>query len=138
MSHHFHTKSDELGIYVVPADESQEPHYERISPNLDKFKAIVGGWIEIVRTEFLPELPCGCHIVMVVNEDGYNHNLPPNPRVQMYYPWNPVVGDVFLVAEGFTEEDEIDFVSLPTGFHFWKGPGNPLRFKGNNLVFDDA
>jgi hypothetical protein len=98
-----------------------------IPHQLDHMQKIVGGYIEVTRR--CPDLPCGCPMVMVINEEGVIMNLPLNRRAMEYYP-GPIVGDVFLVGEGLVkghdELEDIEFFSLPSTYHEWEGPGHPF------------
>lgn len=80
-----------------------------VGPDLDEY---VGGWWEIVRG--LHMAPTG--VVMVVNENGLNMGLPINAIGSLLYGTpkhgSPIVGDVLLLYEGFTD-DGPDFVEMP-------------------------
>lgn len=123
---HPHRADGAYRVFHIPADPEEPMQYLEVANNLDSLKRLVGGWIEIVRTEFIPELRCGCRMVMVVNEDGIALNLPINSRVTRYYPFSPIRGDVFLVGEGPVIDsdnfEDIDLFSLPPEFNNWRGP----------------
>lgn len=125
-----HDKPTEYGVFWVPADTDQKMEYKIIGTNFHELGKLVGGYIEVVRTAAMPDLKCGCQMVMVVNEEGRLRGLPQNPRAEIYYPHGPIVGDVFLIGEGPVryDEDEIepDFFGLPPEFNEWDGPGNPI------------
>jgi len=132
---HPHRQDGTYRVFWIPADHNDQMKYVEVSNNLHAMKKLVGGWIEVVRTEFIPELRCGCRMVMIVNEDGINLNLQINTRVMAYYPFSPIRGDVFLIgegpvidADGFTD---VDLFSLPPEFNGWEGPGHgyPSQFE---------
>lgn len=119
---HFHT--GEGMVWWVPAKATIQPQLKTIDFSLDSMKDLVGGWIEIVRTPHLPELDCGCRVVMVVNEDGHASELAPNAFGTLMYPGHHViVGNIFLVAEGPVKRPdsptEIDLFGLPQSFNTW-------------------
>ena len=84
--------------------EFDEPAYETIG------KA-VGGWIEVVHPKGLPDPFC-----MVVNEEGLLQNLPWNLfgsfLYRTIYHGNPIVGDIVLLKEGYTDAGERDLIGL--------------------------
>lgn len=84
--------------------EFDEPAYETIG------KA-VGGWIEVVHPKGLPDPFC-----MVVNEEGLLQNLPWNLFGSFLcgtiYHGNPIVGDIVLLKEGYTDAGERDLIGL--------------------------
>lgn len=125
---HTHPRTDELHVYTVPADTDHKMEMKVVRNHFRAMMDLVGGYIEVVRTG-LPELPCGCRLVMVVNEEGRLQDLPRNSRAETYYP-GTIAGDVFLVGEGLVPDNEgfaePDFFSLPQNFSTWEGPGSPL------------
>lgn len=124
-----HTKPEEVGVFWIPADTDIPMEYKLIRNDFRSFGQLVDGYMEIVRTEFMPILRCGCQMVMVVNEDGHSQGLEQNVRAQVFYPFNAIVGDVFLIGEGpinSSDGVEIDMVSLPPEFNDWEGPGSPI------------
>lgn len=70
----------------------------------------VGGYIEHVRPRGLPDPLC-----MIVNEEGLLLDLPVNPVGCVLYGTeehgHPIVGDLVILAEGWTEEGP-DLASL--------------------------
>lgn len=84
--------------------EFDEPAYESIG------KA-AGGWIEVVHPKGLPDPFC-----MVVNEEGLLQNLPWNLFGSFLYGTiyhgNPIVGDIVLLKEGYTDAGERDLIGL--------------------------
>lgn len=84
---------------------------------------LVGGYIEIVRSELLDArfgtFENDGRIVMVVNEEGLIHGLPRNHRASSYYPGpTGICGTAVLLAEATVYDDgypDRDFVSLPGG-----------------------
>lgn len=124
-----HTKPEEVGVFWIPADSDIPMQYKIIRNHWQEMGRLVKGYMEIVRTEFMPELRCGCRMVMVVNEDGHSKGLEQNIRAQIYYPFNAIVGDVFLIGEGPVRGEDgvgVDFFGLPPEFNDWEGPGNPI------------
>jgi hypothetical protein len=78
-------------------------------------------------------------ISMVVHEEGYLYNLPPNPRATSVF-IEPLVGDVFFVGEGLVRhngETEIDLFSLPPEFNHWEGPGKPYPVSAQPWSVDE-
>lgn len=129
-----HTKPTEFGVYTIPGDTDQPMRYEIIGTNLRSLQRLVGGgYIEIVRRLEIGDLPCGCDIVMVVDEEGLLKGLPGNLRAGSLAR-RQIVGDVFLIAEGpvidpesdTPELPEPDFYGLPATFRDWEGPGSPI------------
>lgn len=128
---HTHPKTEDLAVYCIPADSDTRMSLGVIHNQYQSLQNMVKGYIEIVRTEYMPELSCGCRIVMVVNEEGRLKGLEQNIRAGVYYPHAPIVGDAILVGEGLVkspwdEEAEPDFFSLPPEFNHWEGPGHPI------------
>jgi len=131
---HPHRSDGCYRVFHIPADPQREMKYLEVANNLESLKKLVGGWLEMVRSDHIPELRCGCRMVMVVNENGKLDSLMPNTRVMSYYPWDIIRGDVFLIGEGPVKDsdgfEDIDFFSLPPEFHNWSGPehGYPSQF----------
>jgi hypothetical protein len=131
---HPHGQDGSYRVFHIPASPEEPMQYLEVRNNLEALKKLVGGWIEIVRTDHIPELRCGCRMVMVVNENGIAEGLMPNTRVMQYYPWNIIRGDVFLIGEGPVKDsdgfEDVDLFSLPPEFHNWEGPehGYPSQF----------
>lgn len=128
---HTHKRGDELHVFFVPADTDQKMEIKVIHNGFQAMQRMVGGYIEIVRTRDMPELECGCRLVMVVNEEGLIHSLPQNPRASIFYPFGAgIVGDAFILGEGpVPDEDgltELDLFSLPQSMSLWEGPGSPV------------
>ena len=97
------------GLVITTENKMQvrefgEPAYESIG------KA-VGGWIEVVHPKGLPDPFC-----MVVNEEGLLQNLPRNLFGSFLYGTiyhgNPIVGDIVLLKEGYTDAGERDLIGL--------------------------
>lgn len=126
---HTHPRSDELAVYWIPSDPGIPCELKVIGNGWHDMTKLVSGFITIARNPAIPKLHCGCLMVMVVNEEGQLHQMPPNPRVQAYYD-RQIVGDVFLVGEGLVPSDEgppeIDFFTLPPSMINWEGPLHPL------------
>lgn len=55
----------------------------------DFAKQFVGGYVEAVRTP--------SNNTLLVNEDGHNLNLPPNPQASKYYKGRSIVGPAILI-----------------------------------------
>lgn len=139
MNLHAHRRTPEIFVFWIPADSSVPMELKLIPNTLQAMQQYVGGYIERVHTAVMPELACGCPMVMMVNEDGLARQLPFNPRATAYYPYaNGIVGDAILMGEGLVapdpkshsyepgDEAEPDAFSLPTNFHTWEGPGHPI------------
>ena len=126
-NHHTHACTDELAVVCVPWNTDYPVKYEIVKRDIESLKKMVDGWIEIVRTEFMPELACGCRLVMVVDEEGaLKRDRAENPRANVFYPFGTIYGDAVILGEGPVTGGEIDFVSLPPTFHEWEGPGAPI------------
>lgn len=127
---HTHPKTDELFVYWVPADTDIPMEMKAVANDWRALAQLVGGYFEVVRGRYMPELPCGCMMAMGVNETGLLRRLPANPRVDVFYPFPPgICGDVFLVGEGLVKTqdgDDVDFLSLPEAMKVWEGPGSPI------------
>lgn len=127
MTEHPHEYQPQFNILKVPADLSQPVEFTKIDNNLQAMRdAIGGGYIEIVRNPRF-QLPCGCHINMVVDEEGtLKEGMLQNPRVISFYPYTRIMGDAFFIAEGYTRnidgEEDLDLVSLPDFYSTWEGP----------------
>lgn len=126
---HTHQLADEVHVLYIPDGSvlNEEPRMRVVGREWDAMRRLIGGFIEILRSELMPELPCGCLMVMVVDEEGAIRNRVPNPVASRLVS-RVVVGDVFLVGEGLvgTKKDHhIDFFSLPQAFNEWK-PGDPV------------
>ena len=111
-----------MRIFVIPADGAVEATYQELvdHDNLAGMKEIVGGWIETVNihTDYQGNVealtPYRMGLVMVVNEDGLQKQLPMNARAMNFYP-GAIVGDVFLCALGMVG-GEPDLVGLPDDY----------------------
>lgn len=135
---HTHPKTDELCVFWIPADQTQPMEFKTLKNNWYSLGEFLGGYLERVSTDLMPELHCGCRMVMAVNENGHLQHLPLNARASLFYPYSPgIVGDAFMVGEGLVgakgmaigtpgEEVAIDFFSLPQAIAGWKGPGFDL------------
>lgn len=124
---HTHSRADELHVFWIPAIASLPMEYKIINNSWEDLGRLVGGYIELIHPS-MPELPCTCTAAMIVNDQGMVYRLPPNPRASLVYPHTQVVGDVVILGEGLVkngeDEPEMDFVSLPSEFHDWRGPGH--------------
>jgi hypothetical protein len=127
-----HSYADQFGVYWIPADTDIPMEFKIIGNSLDNLRSLIGGgWIEIVRTKFMPRFDCGCHTALVIDEDGLMKRLPQNPRASILYPHGDgIVGDAFLIGEGYVMDSngdpDMDFISLPPEFKSWEGPGSPV------------
>ena len=77
--------------------------------SLHALQKMVGGFIEIVRPRYLRK-----PYVMIVNEEGLLHDLPVNNTGTLLYGSNltPILGDIVIMQEGFTDEGEPDLMGL--------------------------
>ena len=83
-----------IEIYVYPA--KAEPYRTQIANNLEAMQKVVGGYIEPVRhpaTEVLSYAFGGKPVVLIANEEGKLHNLPPNQNI------GGIVGDCFFMLD---------------------------------------
>lgn len=131
MSHH-HAKPSEYGVFYLPASDREKAEYKIVGTSWEDMSRLLGGgYIEVVRLQpqLAPALPCGCRMVMVVDEEGLLKGLPSNKRASWFYPFGQgIAGNAFLIGEGAVMADgyiEPDFVSLPPEFHRWAGAGHP-------------
>jgi hypothetical protein len=134
---HFHANDGTLGVYWVPADNDTPMEYRIVQTNLDGMKGLVDGWLAVHRMTDLPPLPCGCRLVLVMNEDGHLRQLPINYRINNEldtYTLELFVGNIFIVGEGPVRDNSgfisDDFFSLPPQFRDWDGPGTPYPEMG--------
>lgn len=97
-----------IRVKITPADPNEEEELVVVEDGYEPLKTIVGGWIEIVKTQHLYDQG----IVMIVNEEGLLHGLPVNRRAmeQSQYP-GPIVGDVAFV--GWSYDPDADWVDYP-------------------------
>lgn len=138
---HFHTKSDELHGFWVPADTDVPMQMKTMDNNWRAVQKWVGGHIERISTGFMPELHCGCSMIMLVDEEAkMKNNVMANMRATTFYPPG-IFGDVLLVGEGpvgTKKEWEPDWFSLPQSMVEWEGPGAPIPAQtGGGLDFSD-
>lgn len=138
MSTHTHPRRSEFNIFWIPADPDIPMQLKIIGADWQSMSRFVDGYIEVISQVHLPELYCGCSMVMVVNEEGLLKKLPENLRATALIPpdkvnmTDSIVGDVFLVGCGqitpdHPEDDpEVDFFTLPSALRRWEGPGHPL------------
>lgn len=131
MNEHVHTRGDEYRVFWIPADVDIPMEMKVIATDWRSMASLVGGYIEVLRSDSIPELYCGCHMVMVVNEEGRLHALPENHRASILANKpRPILGDVFVIGEGMVdipdEGQDVDFFSLPPALVDWAGPGSPL------------
>ena len=79
-----------------------------VGDSLHALQKMVGGFIEIVRPRYLRK-----PYVMIVNEEGLLRNLPVNNTASMLYAGiTPIVGDVLIMQEIFSDEGEPELVGL--------------------------
>lgn len=123
---HAHVRTEDGMIWWVPSDSQIKPQLKSTDFSLSSLSSFVDGYIEVVRSPHLPELECGCRVVMVVNEEGLLRRLPRNSFATLIYGQPPgIMGDVFLVSEGPVrgsnpeDDPEPDFFSLPPSLHNW-------------------
>lgn len=146
MTFHLHTRKDELAMFWIPADTDIPMQMKMIGNAYQNVKRMIGGWVERISTEFMPDLYCGCSMIMLVDEDARAKQLEHNVRASIYYPPG-ILGDVLLVGEGperatDPEEDWVmGWFSLPQTLNEWDGPGNPLPSQpqgvsGMSVVWD--
>lgn len=144
MGSHYHSHTDELHVFLIPADQSMKMELKVVKNHWEDLVKLVDGYLEIVRPPDMPELNCGCMVSMVVNEDGRLHGSPVNPRASLLYPLAPsIVGDVILVGEGLVRidrdgDEELDMFSLPPEFHHWMGPGHGYPTPAQPWVIDPS
>ena len=91
-------KNTVIEIYVYPA--KGEPYKTQIDNTLEAMQKVVGGYIEPVRhpaTEVLSFAFGGKDVVLIANEEGKIHNLPPNENI------GGIVGDCFFMLDADLE-----------------------------------
>jgi Domain of unknown function (DUF3846) len=138
---HPHAHTDELAILKIAADETVPVEYKIIKNRWQSFKQVVGGYVTYVQGGMTPELPCGCPMAMIMDEEGLVKKLLRNDRASTFHPHlngaQGIFGTVFLVGVGPVKngsEEDVDFFSLPPNFHEWEGPGHPIPT--NNSLTD--
>lgn len=132
---HQHDRKTELNVFWIPADTDIPMEMKVIGADWQSMSRLVDGYIEVVRSTNVPDLYCGCPIIMVVNEEGMLQNMPDNLRATTATAngaVHAIRGDVFLIGEGLVkssdpdEGPEPDFISLHSALSRWEGPGHPL------------
>lgn len=130
---HFHTKGEaqlegeQYRGLLIPADPGDKIRMVQAKPGWQGLAAAVGAhYIERVYTRIMPELPCSCHCVMIVDEMGLLSNKRKNPRATKWYPFGlGIAGDVMVLGEGRVRDqgsEEMDFISLPLEVNeSWEG-----------------
>lgn len=133
MSHkHFHTKRDEMLVFWVPAAKNEVPELRMIACNYAGLQRAVGGYVTPYPLSLidLPELPCGCDLAVLVDEDGMMKRLEHNDRMNAYLNMRgfqqPILGDALVVAQGPVGKGEYEYWGLPDFMRRWRGPGYPL------------
>jgi hypothetical protein len=129
VSKHLHTRTDELHVFFIPADTDCRMGMRVIGRGLSAMQKVVGGYIQEVNSPLLPELYCGCPMVIIADEEGKLKQKPHNLRASILLMGDHFVGDVFLVGQGLVgkkPDREVDYFSLPQILNEWEGPGNPL------------
>ncbi len=122
---HTHPSSDEFHVYFMPAQS--KTGMTVIKRDWQAMKALIGGYVEEVRSQSMPELPCGCNIVMMVDEDGRMKRRIFNFSASLVAGMD-ILGDAFLIAEGLVgtkKQHDVDYFSLPQAFNEWQ-PGQPV------------
>jgi hypothetical protein len=127
---HTHRNGDELLVFWVPADTDQPMELKVIRNDLDHIQALVGGYVTPVLRAEVPELPCGCDLVMLCDEEGEMKRSDQNVRAQSVFP-HPydLRGDVVFLGEGLVgtaKDAEPGWFGLPPYFINWEGPGSPI------------
>lgn len=106
------TADNRISALVLYHDASSEypPYPSKLNPDVERYHAIVGGYIEGVRLT----LPNGVEAVMYVNEEGKLMNLPPNPLATLLArTLNPrigrqeIVGTVVIVGVDGCEDADV-------------------------------
>jgi hypothetical protein len=149
MTKHFHTKmSDELHIFRVPANTDQRMEMASISNNFAGMQRAVGGYVTPYPPALLdiPDLPCGCALSVLVDEEGMMKRKPRNGRMNIVLnaagARQPILGDAIIVARGPIKTpaldgpagESFDFWGLPGEMRMWRGPGYPLPVGGSEGV----
>lgn len=116
-----HINGEMIRGIKIPADDSQPITHVDIPIQYPKLKEFLGGWVERVHTATMPVMECGCHTVLIVDEEGVMKRLPQNRRATIYYQFAyGILGDAYLVGEGLVTSDDgfpdLDFVGLIEGF----------------------
>jgi hypothetical protein len=120
-----------MGVFWIPADTDIPMQFKCIGTGWQDVNKFLGGYVESVHTEHMPELACGCAMVMLVDEEGLLKRLPFNTRASIYYPFGPgISGDAIVLGQGLVSynhaEAEPDWFGLPQEFTAWEGPGSPI------------
>lgn len=114
---HPHIREEDQGYraLLIPVDSDRpleiidtEPGWQGLA------KAIGAQYIERVLTRLMPVLPCGCRCILIVDETGAITNKDRNNRATRWYSHPPGIrGTVLMIAEGPTQHEPYDFISLP-------------------------
>lgn len=119
---HTHKKTNFINVLRVPADANAPIRIKTLINNWQSIVGCLDGYFQAIPSSQLPILPCGCPMVMLVDEDGQLKRLPVNERVMHLYP-EPLVGDVLLVGEGLVSDPclnvVVGWISLPSSYHRW-------------------
>ena len=83
----------EKRVVLLKADGTREDLRPEKKPTLKQMQAWVGGYIEVIRAGIRFQ---GEAAVLVVNEEGRMHGLPPNKQATFHFGF-PIVGDVFVL-----------------------------------------
>lgn len=115
---HEHDLTGPIHGLAIPADESTPPQMIKVANQLSEFQRMVGGFVEQTFARLDP-LPCGCEIVMLVNEEATPLGLPFNKTASEIWS-GELRGDVLLVGQWYQKDSDeggtFHWVSLPENF----------------------
>ena len=125
---HTHPRTGEWAVFWVPADTDIPMELKVVTAGWQSLQVLVDGYLEEINNDSMPELHCGCPMMMLANEEGQFKHLEQNVRASLYSS-RVLVGDVVFLGTGpvGTDDDwELDLFGLPPEMNRWEGPGSPL------------
>lgn len=125
---HTHPRMGEWAVFWVPADTDIPMQLKVVTAGWQSLQVLVGGYLEEISVNSTPDLPCGCPMMLLADEEGRMKRLEQNVRASIYTR-EPLLGDVALIGAGpVGDKDgwELDLFGLPPEMNRWEGPGSPL------------
>ncbi|TXI55945.1 DUF3846 domain-containing protein [Mycolicibacter arupensis] len=99
-----------ISALVLYADSAAIPYPSQLNPDVERYHAIVGGYIESVRLT----MPDGTQAAMYVNEEGKLDGLPVNPvatllvrTLNLHIGKQDIVGTVVIVGVDGCEDADV-------------------------------
>lgn len=99
-------------VLVIPADATEPLRYVEIDATsyTDPLRALVGGWIELVRLPPPFDASQDRSVQMVVDEEGVFKGKPLNLRASALYAGPQIVGNVVIARFGQDYERDLDYL----------------------------